>query len=154
MSGNLDHSPDDIIRNLIIDLGDGTAPDDGSNWPVYCRKEPDTPEDVITVYQAANVLHGKEHPTGVMAEHYGAQVRVRAADYYTGWDKIQNIAVSLDGVTPREVEVGDVAGTGSATYTVYAVTRRSGPAHIRDSRQPHKLDLFTFNVIAAITQTT
>jgi hypothetical protein len=151
VSGNLDHSPDDIIRNLIIDLGDGTAPDDAAAWPVYCRREPDTPENVITVYQAANVLQGKLQ-TGEAVEHYGAQVRVRAKDYYTGWDKIQNIAASLDGVTPREVEVGDVAGTGSATYTVYAVTRRSGPTHIRDPKQPHQLNLFTFNTIAAIRQ--
>jgi hypothetical protein len=49
MSGSLDHFPADIIRQLLIDLGVGldvTATD----WPAFSQKEPDSPDNVITVF--------------------------------------------------------------------------------------------------------
>ncbi len=152
MSGSLEHSPEDIIRNLIIDLGHGTAPSAGGSWPVKVAQEPNEPDSVITVYGTAGVLQGKFQIDGEVQEHYGIQIRVRDARHYSGYGKANDIAVGLDAVLNQVVEVGTDAGTGGSTnYTVYAVSRRSGPLAI-GTEPESKRRIFTINVVCAIRQ--
>lgn len=152
MSGSIEHSPEDIIRNLIIDLGHGTAPSADGSWPVFTAQEPNTPDSVITVYGAAGLLEGKLQPNGEVQEHYGIQIRIRDVRHYGGYAKANDIAVGLDPVLNRVVEVGTDAGTGGSTnYIVYAVSRRSGPLAI-GTEPESKRRIFTINVVCAIRQ--
>lgn len=154
MSGSLTHAPSDVIRNLIIDLAEGTAPSAGGAWPIYVGQEPNSPDNVVTVYDTAGEIQGKAHVSGEVQERYGVQIRVRAANFHTGQNKARAIAVALDAVSATSVEVGTDAGTGGETYLAYAVTRRSGPLSLGKNVTTSKLNVFTINVVAALRQTT
>lgn len=158
MSGSLTHSPADVIRNLIIDLGDGTAHGSGStpvgDWPVYVGQEPNSPDSLITCYDTAGETQGKTQIDGQVQERYGVQIRVRDANFHDGQKKAREIAVALDPVTLTSVEVGEDAGTGGDTYLVMNVTRRSGPLSLGKNVTTSKLNLFTINVVVALQQVT
>ena len=153
MSGTLVHSPADVIRTLLIDLGLGTAPSDEGTWPIYVGQEPDSPDSVITVYDTAGLLQGRTMPDGEMQEKHGFQVRVRDANHYQGYEKAREIAVALDeSVSLDGVSVGDDAGTGKQAYIVYAVSRRGGVLSLGKDVQRTKLNLFTINAVVALRQ--
>lgn len=153
MSGPLDHSAADIVRNLIIDLGHGTAPSAGNDWHVYVGVMPDTPDEAIVVIDTAGEIQGKLHPIGQVVDREGVQILVRALDHYDGANKADDVAKGLDAVTQRGVTVGDVAGTGDATYTVHAITRRSGPIALGKETPDSKRSLWSINFVAALRQT-
>ena len=48
MSGPLIHSAADIIRYLLIAMGQGTLPTDALLWPIYQARIPETPDNCIT----------------------------------------------------------------------------------------------------------
>ncbi len=154
MSGSLTHSPADVVRNLIMDLGDGTAPSAGEDWPVYVGQEPDRPDSVITCYDTAGEMQGKTMIDGEVQERYGVQIKVRDADFHDGQKKAREIAVALDPVTLRSVEVGTDAGTGGDTYLVMEMTRRSGPLSLGKDVTTSKMNLFTINFVVAMQQVT
>jgi hypothetical protein len=95
MSGSLDHFPADIIRQLLIDLGVGldiTATD----WPAFSQKEPDSPDNVITVFDTMGRDLGRTNPDSVRSERYGIQVRVRGGDIDATGVRARSIAMALD----------------------------------------------------------
>lgn len=153
MSGPLDHSAADIIRNLLIDLGHGTAPSDAGAWPVYVSVMPNSPDSTIVVIDQTGELQGKLHPISRVVEREGVQILVRDAQHFDGHNKADNIAKGLDAVSQVGVRVGDVAGTGDATYTVHAVTRRSGPIALGKETPNSKRNLWSINVVSALRQT-
>lgn len=153
MSGPLDHSAADVIRNLLIDLGHGTAPSDAAAWPVYVSVLPDLPDSVIVVIDQTGELQGKLHPTSEVVEREGVQILVRDADHYNGHNKADDVAKGLDAVSQVGVRVGDVAGTGDATYTVHSVTRRSGPIALGKETPNSKRNLWSINVVTPLRQT-
>ena len=153
MSGTLTHSPADVVRNLLIDLGLGTAPADGGAWPVYVAQEPNSPDSVITVYDTSGILDGRFMVSGEVQENHGFQVRVRCANTWRGYEKAQEIAVALDESTSlKTVSVGDDAGTGDQTYTVYAVSRKGGVISLGKDTPRTKLNLFTINAVVSLRQ--
>ncbi len=152
MSGSLTHSPADVIRNLIIDLGDGTAPSDAGAWPVYVGSEPNAPDNLITCYDTAGEIQGHSQIDGEVQEDYGVQIRVRGDDFHGGQAKARAIAVALDAATLKVVRVGDVAGTGDETYIVMSATRRSGPLSLGKDVTTSKLNVFTINYTVAMQQ--
>lgn len=152
VSGTLTHAPADVIRNLIIDLGDGTAPSDASAWPVYVATEPNAPDNVITITDTTPVIQGHSQINGEVQENYGVQIRLRANDFHEGQEKARAIAVALDAATLKTVRVGDVAGTGDESYTVMSVTRISGPLSLGKNVTTSKLNVFTINYTVAMQQ--
>lgn len=147
MSGSLDHSPADVLRHLLINLSLGTLPTDEGAWPVYATQEPDSPDNCITCIDTAGVQDGRTMTDGMMHEHYGIQVRMRATTHAVGHAKASAIAVALD----QDVAMDSVV-IGSDVYNVHAVSRRSGPFSIGEESPTSKRRVFTLNVIAAITQ--
>jgi hypothetical protein len=155
MSGTLAHSPADVVRALLIDLGLGTAPADADAWPIYVGQEPDSPDKVITVYDTSGVLQGRFMIDGEIQENHGFQVRVRASNHYDGYEKARAIAVALDeSVSLETVSVGDDVGTGDETYTVYAISRKGGVISLGKDTPRTKLNLFTINAVASLRQIT
>ena len=147
MSGALAHSPADILRYLLIDLGHGTLPSDGALWPIYESQEPNLPDNVITTYNTTNVHQGRVMSDGEVQERYGIQIRVRATTELIAFVKSQAITISLD----QDVYLKGVTINGSG-YLVHAVSRISGPMSIGKETPDSKRDLFTINVTAAIRQ--
>lgn len=113
----------DIIRDLLIHFGCGSSPEftpgDTSPWPVYVSQEPDTPDNVVTVYDTSGITEGRIHNDGVVPEQMGILVRVRSVDYVTGWAQMNKIVETADEKIYRNRVL--VKGI---LYLVHSMTRR------------------------------
>lgn len=146
MSGPLVHSPAAILRQLLIDLTQGTTPSDNDSWPMHYSSEPDTPDNAITVYDTAGTPDGRTMIDGRVHEHSGAQVRVRAQSESVGFTKAQAIATAM----AEDVSYAGVI-VESTSYKVDAISRISGPLSL--GKEPgSKRNIFTINVTMAVKQ--
>lgn len=161
MSGMLDHSPEEIIRDLLVDLGLGVVPVyeknpqagqqpvyTGQPWPVFAGGEPDKPDSAITVKGTTGVMLGRIQIDGSQSEDHGIQVLVRAAGAAVGIKKLNRICIALDkDVTRRTLTIG------GSDYLVHRINRTSGPLSLgRESPQSSRR-LFTANMLVAVEQT-
>lgn len=154
MSGSLNHSPEHIIRDLLVTLGLGTDPDDDGSWPMFVSQEPNAPDSVITVTGTSSRLQGRFQKTGETQEHYGFQLQVRDANHKDGSKKANELVVALDeSIKRNDVTIEDVVGTGSSTYRVYAVTRTTGVLSLGKDVATSKRNLFTINAVVSLQQT-
>jgi hypothetical protein len=99
MPGPLLHSPADVIRHLLVAIGQGSHPTEtgagNGPWPVYESKEPSRPDEVLTVQDAAGVPQGRTMFDGEVQGRDGFQVRVRAADKVAAFAKANAVAEAL-----------------------------------------------------------
>lgn len=148
VSTPLPHSPADVLRTLLVQLGLGGDPAalPLPPWPVYVASEPGEPDQVLTCYDTAGRDLGRVMATGERVEMHGTQIRVRAGTHAEGWAKAHAVARALDeGVYDEPVTVGGVA------YLVHSVSRtgtvfsagRDAPASARR--------IFTVNVLVDLT---
>jgi len=148
MPGALTHPASMVLRKAFVDLSVGSLPSAGDNWPISVAQEINSPDSTITIYDTASVIHGRNMIDGVMDEHYGIQIRIRAADFTTGWAKVKAIQAAIDST----IQNTGVA-ISSNTYQVPAVTRKSGPISL--GKEPtSKRSLWTINAVMAIRQIT
>ena len=149
MSGELNHSPADIMRYLLVNLDLGSDPDVGTNlgdWPIYVSTEPSLPDDVITVFGTTAIHQGRLQVDGEVQERDGIQIRVRSVGYPIGYAKIKAIATALD-----EVLYMDGVLIDSDSYAVHSWVRTSGPLEL--GKQPEtKRELFTLNGTIVVKQ--
>ena len=114
MAQTLNHTPADVVRQVLIDLGLGSdLPANGlttplSDWPVYKGLEPSDPDDVITVYNTAGRPDVRDM-FGKLYTSYGVQLRVRAADPDQGWLKADALRTGVSEVVRQQVNVGATA---------------------------------------------
>lgn len=149
MSGLLAHSPADVVRQVLIDLGLGSDPDADppADWPVFAAGEPASPDEVVTVYNTSGRDGGRTAPDGERQEHHGLQVRVRSRSPARGAAKANALAVGLDQqVWNRAVAVD------AARYVVRAVTRTGGLLDLGEDDPNSKRFLITFNALVALRQ--
>lgn len=155
MSGQLNHSPAEIVRQLLVDLGLCSDPADDplSAWPAYVGVEPASPDNCVTVYDTAGSPDGRHMPTGEAVQHHGFQVRVRSATHQKGWGKVQAIRVGLsENVRLEYVEIAATADTPLTGYDVHAVARLSPINALGFETGVTKRCLFTLNAVAALEQ--
>lgn len=159
MPGTLTHSPADVIRRVLIDLGHGVDPTDGGSWPIFVSSEPTTPDSAITVYDTAGRKDGRIMFNGRQHIFHGIQVRVRALKFETGYNKANAIAVALDeDIRLRTVTLNDPTGTSTTTYTVYSVSRDSdvlpiGTERPRETQAPiSRRQIFTINASVMVEE--
>src|SRR5690606_37798810 len=107
MAGLLSHSPADILRQLLIDLGLVNAHDEVGDWPAFTHFEPTTPDNCITTFDTVGIRHNRLMTPGQTQHHYGLQVRVRAALSPVGFEKINEITIGLESVYRRLVSLTD-----------------------------------------------
>lgn len=79
------HSPAQVVAKAIVDQSAGTLPASNGNWPVYVSQEPDTPDNLITVYDTQGIMHGFTQIDGLGQDHHGVMIRVRGATYSEGY---------------------------------------------------------------------
>jgi len=141
------HSPEDIIKQLLIDLSLGTTPADAGSWPIYSLQEPNTDDNLIVVYGTEGRLHGRNSVTSKMAEHYGIQIAIRSNSPTAGHTKANAVAVAID----QTASLNAVTIT-SSVYVIHSVNRVSGP--INAGTEPDsKRYLTTINALTSIRQT-
>lgn len=140
----MNHTVADIIRHLLIDLGQGTIPSANGSWPIYAHNLPDTPDNAIVIYDTAGILDGRSGADSIMEEHYGIEVMVRSSAV-TGYTKADAIAIALDTVSNATVTIA------TTSYTVHAITRKSGVLKAGTETPTSKRYLFTTNAVVALT---
>jgi len=146
--GLLTHSPSDIARELLIDLGLGTDPDSVDSWPVYIKTEPDQPDNTITVNDTPGIDHGRVMIDGERQENPGVQIRVRSKVASTGRTKIDTIAYNLDTAILKTTVAFD-----SATYEIQSISR-SGQINDLGRDPDSGRNLFTLNATINLRETT
>jgi len=146
MSGSLNHSPAYILANYLVDAGLTTF---GGTWPVYIGKEPDTPDDCVTIYDTDGRIQGRTHYDGEMQEHYGIQVRVRSAPHriVEGYRKCKSILQNFDTEVLRTLVV-----IGSSTYKIQAITRQSDVIPLGDESPSSRRYVQVANALVSLVQ--
>lgn len=144
-TGDLAHSPADILRHVLIDLGIGTLPTDGGAWPIATASEPGTPDAVITTYDTQGRSDGRSMIDGEGWQHYGVQVRVRAATHIVAYPKAKQVEVAVD----QSIYDHYIAIDGT-TYLVHSVSRTSGVISIGKDTPNSKRTLFTINCLVSV----
>jgi hypothetical protein len=143
------HSPAEIVRALLIDLGLGTDPSSNTDWPVYATGEPDgrgVVDAVLTVYDTTPTQDGRSMPDGEQVYHYGFQVRVRAADHPTGFVKASAIRLALNETVRR-----NTVTISTQRYLVHAASGVNLLTLGKDTPAT-KRSLFTVNGMVSITR--
>lgn len=135
------HSQADLVRWLIIDLGEGSDPLDSLAWPVSATMEPHTPDNCITVYDTEGFNTGRDLVSGRILEKPGIQVRLRSVDHKTGYVKMMALRRALsEGWRNRLVTVD------TTTYLIYSLVKFSPIASLgKESSSGRRL--FTFNCL-------
>lgn len=146
MSGSLTHSPSQVIRQLLVDLGHGTLPSAAGSWPIGVAEDADSPPSAIWVRGTESRLHGRRMSDGQYYERYGFQVLVRDTRYEDGQTKARAIAIAMD------TNVRQAAVTiSSSTYIVHVISRSGGVLDLGKERSTSR-HLFSINALAAIEQ--
>lgn len=131
MSGQLYHTPAEIVAQLIADLGladvqgtgTGVAP---TGWTVFALHFPEDPEQAIFVKDTAGRLHGRSQPTGVTGEHYGIQVLARSSeDPAASYRRVKLLLEYFDTQVKRDEVILVDQNSIARTYRVNAITRTS-----------------------------
>lgn len=135
----MDHSPADIIRYALVDLGAGTLPSLQQEWPIFVHLEPDTPDNCMVVYDTVGFLQGRLHPTGQFVNHYGFQVLLRTSNAKEGMIKLASVEALLNSVRRLEVSVED------AIYLVHSTTQRTPILPLGRDVDNSDRSLFTIN---------
>lgn len=146
MSGSLDHSPAEIIANLLIDESLGTIPSDKGSWPIFIAIVPDNPDRIITVTDTAPIKQGRFQNDGETQFHHGVQIAVRSASHTAGWTKADALTEALD----KTIQYTGVT-IGSSGYIVYAMSH-SGIIVVGKNVPISKRNLFTINATCAMRQ--
>jgi len=115
--------PAEVLQELLITLP-GTIVTRHQNpplaWPIYFGREPDSPDNTVTVYSTAGIKKARIQITGEVQQTHGVQIRVKSTAVLNGWQKTQAIAEVLD----QQVRLTQVPLRGT-TYTVWNVSRES-----------------------------
>lgn len=148
MSGSLDHSPAQVVAQLLVDLAVGSVPTDSGAWPVYDTSLPDEPDDAVCIYDTSGELDSRMMIGGEWEERHGISVRLRTTDHQTGVTKINALARALD------VSVGNTAvsmTSPTAVYAIQSMSRKSGP--FDNGPEPTSgRRIFTINYVASLRQ--
>lgn len=143
----LTHSPAEIVRQLLIDLSLGTnILTSTSLWPVFATSEPDTPDNVITIYDTQGTDGGRSMIDGEFLTHYGFQVRIRSKNHIVGWIKTDMIRHYLaHSVYQKIVHVEN------NSYLIQAIEKIGNVLAIGKETSISKRNLFTLNATIPLT---
>lgn len=147
MSNTLLHTPADVVRHLIVNLGLGTLPSLDSDWPVGVSQEPALPDNCLTVFDAGESGAQDERTMdGGMAERYPFQVRARGVDDRTAWRKLDSIRTALAAVYQQGVSISP------STYSVQAVVKIGTILSLGKDVQTSKRSVFVMNAQVVVRQ--
>jgi len=148
MSLALQHSPADILQQVLIDEGFGTSPSAGATWPIFATNEPSSPDDAITVFDTAGTDSGRSMIDGELFGRDGFQVRVRSREHKAGYQKASDIQQHLAEGLYQETKTIE-----SKTYLIHACVRLGGVLPIGKDVPTAKRSVFTINGQAVISRT-
>lgn len=143
MSGTLTHSPAQILRKLLIDLGLAETTGD---WTCYFSVAPDSPDKAVITFDTEGRVQGRTHVDGETQLAHGVQIQVRGTPAHEiGYARAMVIAVGLDGFSRATVTINAVS------YLVQAVTRTSDVISLGIGDASRRR-LFTINAVMSVRQ--
>lgn len=142
MSGQLDHTPAEILREVLIDLGEVTAVDDQASWPCYHQQMPDSPDNCVCIYTTQGTTQGRTFD-GEVQEHYGLQIKVRSSGT-GGYAKLRRILNALDALIRTTVYIGNT------TYFVQSFNRTTDTLPLGREKKTSDRFLYTLNGVMPI----
>jgi hypothetical protein len=144
------HSAAQVVAQVLQNMGLGGSPTGGSlttSWPVYYSNEPNEPDNCITVYDTIGTSSGRSMIDGELWYHYGVQIRIRATDHFTGWQKADSIRTAIaKQIFAMKLPIG------VNNYLVPAVSRIGSVLAIGVDNPHTKRKVFTLNAVTAIQQ--
>ena len=140
------HSPAQIIRQLLVDLGMGEWPGEGSTWPAYATAEPNLPDRCITVIDTTGQEDPRIFPTGEAPVHHGIQIIVRSDTHEAGFIKAYQVRNEIaTNVKNQDVSIGP------RNYCVVALVKISQILPLGKERQvPTSRSRFSINALTPI----
>lgn len=156
MSGQLDHRPSKIIKQLLIDQTLGTDPLSDDDWPIFVDHLPDAvtqrsgssnnvPVNSICVFNPTGEVQARQQIDGDYAERHGILITVRAESQPIGWAKAHAIVRNMDTVINRTT----VTISGS-DYLVHDMDRQNDIASL-GPRQETRDRVFNIDYLTIIT---
>lgn len=116
----LTHSPRDILRRALIQLGLGADPP-AVPWPIYSPTMPPSPDNCIATQNTPNRDGGRDTLTHTRYEDFGVQVMTRATTDDLSDRKAAAIGEAMDSQMQDLTVV-----IGASTYLIHSVTRVGG----------------------------
>lgn len=138
------HSPADIVRRVLVSIGAGTAPESAGGWPVFSSKEPDSPDQTLTVYNMAGFSDGRFMFDGELFYHPGIHVRVRALTSPAGATKAHSVRNLMSQVLDEQVTID---GT---PYLIHCLGKITEVRELGDESPTSKRQVFTIEAVAAL----
>ena len=160
MSNILEHTPAEIVAQMLVDLGQANKYNLAGSWPVFFSQQPVKPDNLVVVTNIGGRIHGRNHLTGWTRKHFGIEVAARSvregnsgdAATTVGWEKINQICNALDSsVLNRSVTVSHM-NRPSVTYIVHACTRINDIRTVGPDNTNSQRYLFPVVYNLAITQ--
>ena len=145
----LSDTPSLILRTYLIEQGLFTLPSSDSTWPLYHSHLPDgknVADNAAGIFDRAPILDGRLMTGGEVIQHYGIHIKIRNKDYETGWLKGKAILDNFDDVAKTTVTVG------SNTYTVWAISAKSGVVYEGVEQGTKRRYLFRTNWTVTIVE--
>lgn len=144
------HTQANVVRNLLIGLGLGTAHGSGdspaSDWPIYSPNTPDTPDKMIAVSNTQGTDNGRGF-TGKRYENPGVIITVRGKTEDEACVKAKQVVDALDRVQYREVSID------SSHYVIHTLIRSSGPLNLGMAVPASRRYMFTINYLVSFRMT-
>lgn len=142
------HTASDVLRRMLVDLGVGSLPTDGGDWPIYEGNEPDLPDSALFVSTTQGTPQGRSMLDGEVLGPRGFQVKVRSPDSPSGVAK----AEAIRRVLAEDVYDEDVV-VGAMTYRVQSVVRIGDVIPLGKEVGKTKRHLFAINAQAHVERT-
>lgn len=141
-------TPAAILREYLILQGLVTLPSVAGNWPMYVSSMPDgdnVDDNAGAAYNTTPIKDGRLM-AGAVIQHYGVQIKIRAVDETTGWNKCSAIAAEFD-----RVHNASVVHNGT-TYLLENISQTTGINSLGTEPGTKRRELFTMNYIVTLKQ--
>lgn len=135
----------------MVDLGLASLPSSNTSWPAFPDREPESPDQAITVYNIEPELVGTSMLSGSQIQREGFQVRIR--DSTQNGLKARTVARVLEAVTGTTVTLNDSdSGNVDVSYLINMILRNNGPLYLGTASPQSGLHLFTINFITDLKE--
>jgi hypothetical protein len=144
----LDHGPEEVVAQLLIDRLLVTDPVEDKPWPVKVNDESTNEDESVTVSGYDGKIDGRSMPTGRVHSHPAVQIKVKGRDQVTARAKAKAIAHEVD----ENVYHAAVTLEGK-TYCVQSIGRTSTFNFAGKETAVSQRNVFTLNALVTIRQT-
>lgn len=145
MSGLLNHSPADVVGQLLVDSGLVEA-HTGTEWPTFINTNPVPNVQCLTTLDTAGFSRGKTHVDSESRLQYGVQLLARSPSPTLPFRKLNELLGFLDQVT------NEIVALEGSTYNVFAVTATSPILRIGREQPEDVLTVCSLNLIVSLRQ--